>query len=82
MVCDGCCPGLVASCAAEDLVGAKQLFNEAGNDAELKEMARAEIKELESGQEELEGRLMILMLPKVGRSVGQGGSHMTVWLTS
>lgn len=66
---------MVASCVAEDLVGAKQLFNEAGNDAELKEMARAEIKELESGQEELEGRLMILMLPKVGRSVGQGGSH-------
>lgn len=48
---------------ASDMVGAKQLFNEAGQDAELKEMARAEIKELEEQQEEIEKKLVILMLP-------------------
>ena len=48
---------------ASDLVGAKQLFNEAGADAELKEMAREEIKGLEDAQEEIEKRLVILMLP-------------------
>lgn len=48
---------------AEDLVGAKQLFNEAAGDPEMKEMARAEIKELEDKQEEIEKRLVVLMLP-------------------
>lgn len=46
-------------------MGAKQLFNEAGQDAEMREMAREEIKMLESRQEELESQLMILMLPTV-----------------
>lgn len=47
------------------MVGAKQLFNEAGNDVELKEMARAEIKDLEAQQGEIEARLVVLMLPQV-----------------
>jgi protein subunit release factor A len=48
----------------EGMLGAKQLFNEAGQDPELREMAREEIKSLETRQEELEDKLMILMLPK------------------
>lgn len=47
----------------EDMAGAKQLFNEAGADVELKEMARAEVKELEEKMEEIEKQLVILMLP-------------------
>ena len=42
----------------EDLTGAKQLFNEAANDPEMKEMARAEIKELEDKMEEKSGLLV------------------------
>lgn len=49
----------------EEVQDAKQLFNEAGNDAEMKEMARAEIKDLEAKQEEIEERLVVLMLPQV-----------------
>ena len=49
----------------EEVLGAKQLFNEAGNDVEMKEMARAEIKDLESQQEQIEERLVVLMLPQV-----------------
>jgi peptide chain release factor 1 len=48
---------------AEDLVGAKQLFNEAAGDPEMKEMARLEIKELEDKQEMIEKKLVVLMLP-------------------
>jgi len=48
---------------AEDLVGAKQLFNEAAGDPEMKEMARAEMKELEDKQEVIEKQLVVLMLP-------------------
>nr|AMK98477.1 plastid peptide chain release factor 1 [Vischeria sp. CAUP Q 202] len=49
----------------EDLLGAKQLFNEAGQeDPELREMARDEIKGLEVQQDDLEKQLMVLMLPK------------------
>jgi protein subunit release factor A len=51
--------------SGRDHAGAKQLFMEAGQDLELKEMARAEMKELEARQEELEKRLMVLMLPQV-----------------
>jgi peptide chain release factor 1 len=54
--------------------GAKQLFNEAAQDPELKEMARAEIKECEAAQDELEKRLMVLMLPKVRIQLG-GDEH-------
>ncbi|KAL3797001.1 hypothetical protein ACHAWO_006637 [Cyclotella atomus] len=47
----------------EELEGAQELF-EAGDDAELREMARSEIKEITTRLEELEGQIKILLLPK------------------
>ena len=48
----------------EELAGAKELFQDAGDDPELKEMARAEMKEIEPQLEELEDNMKILLLPK------------------
>ena len=48
----------------EELEGARELFQEAENDVELKEMARSEIKEIEPKMEELEAQIQILLLPK------------------
>jgi protein subunit release factor A len=48
----------------EELNGAIELFQDAGDDNELKEMARAEIKEIEPQMEELEEKMKILLLPK------------------
>jgi hypothetical protein len=48
----------------EELAGATELFQEAGDDNELKEMARAEIKEIEPQMEALEAKMKILLLPK------------------
>jgi protein subunit release factor A len=48
----------------DELAGATELFQEAGDDAELREMARAEIKEIEPQLEELEEKMKILLLPK------------------
>ena len=45
------------------MTGAEELF-ESGDDAELKEMARAEIKEITEKLEELETNIKILLLPK------------------
>ncbi len=47
-----------------ELVGAKELFQEAGDDIEMREMARSEIKEIDAKLDELEGRIKILLLPK------------------
>ena len=46
----------------EEWEGAKELFQ--GDDAEMKEMARAEMKEIEPKLEELETKITILLLPK------------------
>jgi protein subunit release factor A len=48
----------------EELEGAKDLFNEASDDPEIKEMARAEIKEIEPQLETLEKKMKYLLLPK------------------
>ena len=48
----------------EELAGAKELFQDAGDDPELKEMARAEIKGIEPKLEQLEGKMKVLLLPK------------------
>jgi len=48
----------------EELEGATELFQEAGDDPDMKEMAREEIKEIEPKMEELEERITILLLPK------------------
>ncbi len=46
------------------MVGAKELFQDAGDDPEMKEMAREEMKEIESRMDELESEIQILLLPK------------------
>lgn len=48
----------------EELAGAKELFQEAGDDADLREMAREEIKSIEPQMEELEDKIKILLLPR------------------
>lgn len=48
----------------EELAGAKELFEEGGDDAELREMARSEMKEISEKLEELEQQIKILLLPK------------------
>lgn len=48
----------------EELEGATELFQEAGDDSEMREMARSEIKEIEPQMETLAERIKILLLPK------------------
>lgn len=48
----------------EELVGAKELFEEGGDDAEMREMARSEIKQISEKLEELESQIKILLLPR------------------
>lgn len=48
----------------DDLQGAKELFQEAGDDADMREMAREEIKLLEPKLEAMEEQIKILLLPK------------------
>jgi len=48
----------------EDLAGAKELFQEADDDVDMREMAREEMKILESRMNELESDITILLLPK------------------
>ena len=40
------------------------MFQDAGDDAEMREMARAEMKEIEPQMNELESEIQILLLPK------------------
>lgn len=72
----------------EELDGAKELFQEAGDDPEMKEMARSEMKEIEPKLEELEARMKILLLPKDpndARNImleiraGTGGSEASIF---
>ena len=44
--------------------GAEELFQDAGDDAEMREMARAEIKGIEARMEVLEDEIKLLLLPK------------------
>jgi len=48
----------------EELEGAQQMLSEAGQDEELREMARDEVKLLSAEREELEERLQLLLLPR------------------
>lgn len=73
---------------SEELEGAKELFQEAGDDPDMKEMAREEMKQIEPQLEELEEKIKILMLPKDpndGRNVmleiraGTGGSEASIF---
>lgn len=48
----------------DNLVGARDLFQDAGDDPEMKEMAREEIKSIEPQMAELEDKIKVLLLPK------------------
>lgn len=48
----------------EEMQGATELFQEAGDDADMREMAREEMKGLEVQLEELEAKITVLLLPK------------------
>lgn len=72
----------------EELCGARELFQEAGDDADLREMARAEVKALEPRLDELETEIKLLLLPKdpnddrnvmVEIRAGTGGSEASIF---
>ncbi|KAL7526394.1 hypothetical protein ACHAWF_001748 [Thalassiosira exigua] len=47
-----------------ELEGARELFQDAGDDVEMKEMARDEMRTIESTMDELEERIKVLLLPR------------------
>ncbi len=72
----------------DDLVGARQLVKESGNDLELQEMATLEAAELEAQRDELESKLKVLLLPKDPNDernimleirAGTGGDEAGIW---
>ena len=73
----------------EQLGDATELFQDAGDDPEMKEMARAEIKEIEPQLEPIEEKIKVLLLPKDpndDRNVmleiraGTGGSDASIFV--
>lgn len=76
------------STLSEELDGATELFQEAGDDPEMREMARSEMKEIETRLSELEGEIQILLLPKdpnddrnvmIEIRAGTGGSEANIF---
>lgn len=74
--------------AQEELVGAKQIYREAGDDPELKQMAALEVSELEAELERIELRLKVLLLPRDPNDdknimleirAGTGGDEASIW---
>ena len=72
----------------EELQGATELFQEAGDDPDMKEMARLEMKEIEPQPNDLEGKITILLLPKdpnndrnimIEIRAGTGGSEANIF---
>lgn len=70
------------------LIEAKEMFNEAVDDNELREMARDEISSLEDRLEQLEHEIKILLLPKDPNDAkncmlevraGAGGDEASIW---
>jgi len=73
----------------QELEQARQVFQEANGDAELREEARREIGELEQRQSELEQQLKILLLPRDPNDdknimleirAGTGGDEASLWV--
>lgn len=73
----------------EELEGAKELFQDAGDDPELREMAREEMKSIEPQMDELEDNIKILLLPKdpnddrnvmIELRAGTGGSEANLFV--
>ena len=74
--------------AQEDLVGAREIVKESGNDLELQAMATLEAGELEAQSAELERKLKVLLLPKDPNDdknimleirAGTGGDEAGIW---
>ena len=72
----------------DELVEAKQLVKDSGNDLELQEMASIEAGELEAKSDELEKKLKVLLLPKDPNDernimleirAGTGGDEAGIW---
>jgi len=72
----------------EQLNGARELFNEAGGDTEMKEMAREEMRDLEDELEALDERIKVLLLPSDPNDdknvmleirAGTGGDEAAIW---
>jgi peptide chain release factor 1 len=72
----------------DDLAGAREIYKEAGNEPELKEMANLEIEELEEKLVTLENQLKILLLPRDPNDeknimleirAGTGGDEASIW---
>lgn len=72
----------------DELEGAKELFQDAGDDADMKEMAREEMKGIEARLEELERQIQILLIPSdpnddrnimVEIRAGTGGSEANIF---
>jgi len=73
---------------SEELEGTTELFQEAGDDPEMREMARSEMKGIESRMEELEEEIQLLLLPKdpnddrnvmIEVRAGTGGSEANIF---
>jgi protein subunit release factor A len=76
------------STLSDELEGATELFQEAGDDQEMREMARGEIKEIEARMDELQDEIQILLLPKdpnddrnvmIEIRAGTGGSEANIF---
>ena len=74
--------------AQEELIGARQILKEAGGDSDLREMASLEVNELEEQLTQLEGKLMLCLLPKDPNDdknimleirAGTGGDEAGIW---
>jgi peptide chain release factor 1 len=72
----------------EELSGAKEVLKESNSDPELREMASAEVKDLEGQITGLEERLKVLLLPKDPNDdknimleirAGAGGDEASIW---
>ena len=72
----------------DELLGAKQVVKEAGSDPEMREMAMAEVTDLETSMTDLESRLRILLLPQDPNDdknimlevrAGTGGDEASIW---
>ena len=73
----------------EELAEATELFQEAGDDPEMKEMARAEMKDVEPQLDPIEEQIKLLLLPKdpnddrnvmIEIRAGTGGSEASIFV--